>query len=132
MLCSAAVVASTACSSAPPPTPGQCTYSTFEGTCQMIALEDPNHPQVPGQIQARYVTRGNTATGKPDVLLLRYSVEPRHLRMAARHLADNPILRCQVSYVQTGNCAPVVTRLKVPDMPGSPAVGAVQLAPPPQ
>jgi hypothetical protein len=110
---------------------GACSYATFEGACQLVALDDHAPDAAPGEVRARYVTQGPTPSGKPDALDLRYSVEPRHARMAAQHLRDNPVLRCQVSYLRTGACSPVVTRLKIPDMPGGRyANGAVQLAPP--
>ncbi|MEZ4293896.1 MAG: hypothetical protein R3B70_02885 [Polyangiaceae bacterium] len=125
-----AVSLSLSACSAPPPAPaGACDYATYEGLCQLVALEDPKLSQVPGEVHARYATQGVTASGKRDMLDLRYTVEPRHARMAAQHLADNPVLRCQVAYLRSGSCAPVVTRLKLPDLAGRPAVGAVQLAP---
>lgn len=119
-----------ACASGPQPNPGACDYATFEGTCQLLAVQEAPPGAPPGEVHARYITQGVTASGKADALDLRYTVEPRHTRMAAQHLRDNPVLRCQVAYLRSGTCSPVVTRLKVPDMVGRFATGAVQLAPP--
>jgi hypothetical protein len=128
---STAVALFAACGSTQNPADGPCSYATFEGACQLVAVDEAAPGAPPGEVRARYVTQGPTPSGKPDGLDLRYTVEPRHARMAAQHLRDNPVLRCQVSYARSGACSPVVTRIKIPDMPGGRyATGAVQLAPP--
>lgn len=102
----------------PAPPPGTCDYAAFEGTCQLLSVEDFTPPRSPGDLRARYVTRGPTPSGAPETLVLRYRVEPRRHHMAMEHLRTNPVLRCGVSHIRTGDCKPVVTTLKVPEMPG--------------
>jgi hypothetical protein len=113
----AAALPVVSCGPAAPP-PGTCDYAVFEGTCQLLSIEDFTPPKSPGDLRARYVTRGPTPSGAPETLVLRYRVEPRYHHMAMEHLRANPVLRCGVSHLRTGTCKPIVTTLKVPEMPG--------------
>lgn len=126
----AAALPVAACGPAAPPPPGACDYAVFEGTCQLLSIEDFTPPRSPGDLRARYVTRGPTPFGAPETLVLRYRVEPRYHHLAMEHLRSNSVLRCGVSQLRAGSCKPVVTTLKVPDMPvGSPAQGELSLEP---
>ena len=102
----------------PPPPPGTCDYAVYEGTCQLLSVEDFTPPRSPGHLRARYVTRAPTPSGKPETLVLHYQVEPRYHHMAMTHLQSNPVVRCGVSHIRTGECKPTITTLKVPEMPG--------------
>lgn len=129
LVLAAAALPVAACRPAAPP-PGTCDYAVFEGTCQLLSIEDFTPPKSPGDLRARYVTRGPTPMGAPETLVLRYMVEPRYHHRAMEHLRQNPVLRCGVSHLRTGTCKPVVTTLKLPEMPGgSVARGELSLEP---
>lgn len=110
--------------------PGTCAYSEFEGTCQLVSIDDFTPPKSPGDLRARYVTRGAAPGGKPETLVLRYQVEPRVHHRAMIHLQSNPIVKCGVSHLVSGrDCKPTVTTLRVPELPGGLARGELSLEP---